>query len=116
MYFLSKSCSQKIILPDKTTLCKGQFSNIISLSIGICDIKKSFYEKRYDENLKEYYFAEIEGGFSKNHRTDDEGSREEKGSTIPFRISKKGLNPGQYLEDWMKTLNPNNPFLFQKPR
>ena len=37
------------------------------LFAGIDDLK------RYDEELAEFYYAEIEAGFSKNHRSDDEG-------------------------------------------
>jgi hypothetical protein len=33
---------------------------------------------------------------------------------IPFSLS--GLNPGKWLEEYMKRLNPNNPYIHQRPK
>ena len=71
--------------------------------------------KKYDSKLDEYYYAEIEGGFSKNHRMDDEGSRADVGGTFPFRTSPDGFNPGLYMENFEKFLNPKNEYQLQKP-
>ena len=33
---------------------------------------------------------------------------------IPFSLS--GLNPGEWMEEYMKRLNPKNPYLHQRPK
>ena len=83
--------------------------------LGIDGIKKSDFIKRYDEQTKEYFYSEIEGGFSKNHRTDDEGRRSEKGGVIPLAVTDHGLNPGRFIEQVSEKMSENE-FLFQRPR
>ena len=79
-------------------------------------MKRSHFEKRFDEELQEHYYAEIEGGFSKNHRDDDEGNRDEKGANIAYRTSERGFNPGQFIEDEQKFARKDNQSFFQRPR
>ena len=86
------------------------------LFAGIDDLKRSHSEKRYDEELGEFYYAEIEAGFSKNHRSDDEGNRDERGATIVFRTSPDGFNPGEFIENAEKFALKQNPHFFQRPR
>ena len=69
----------------------------------------------YDAKLDEHYYQEVAGGFSKNHRMDNEGSRAQKGGTIPMRFSPHGFNPGLYYENFLQFLNPKNDYLQQKP-
>lgn len=82
---------------------------------GIENLKRSHFEKRYDEDLDEHYYAEIEATFSKNHRNDDEGNRDEKGATIPFRTSENGFNPGEFIENSEEYSCKENPHFFQRP-
>ena len=82
---------------------------------GIDKIKRSHFVKKYDSKLDEYYYAEVEAGFSKNHRMDDEGSRAGVGGTFPFRTSPDGFNAGLYMENFEKFLNPKNEYQLQKP-
>ena len=83
---------------------------------GIEDLQRSHFEKRFDEDLEEFYYAEIQGGFSKNHRDDDEGSRDERGATIAFRTSEDGFNAGEFIDDQQKFSRRDNKFFFQKHR
>ena len=71
--------------------------------------------KKYDSELDEFYYKEVMGGFSKNHQMDDEGSRQDKGATIPFRASADGFNPGEFVEDFIHFLHPANEHIFQRP-
>ena len=83
--------------------------------VGIDQIKKSHFVKKIDKETKEYYYSEITGGFSKNHRDDDEGSRNGKGGTIPFAQSENGFNPGKFIEQ-VSSYMTDIEFMFQRPR
>ena len=82
-----------------------------SLNLDVVLVKVSTWKE-----LQEHYYAEIEGGFSKNHRDDDEGNRDEKGANIAFRTSPRGFNPGQFIEDEQKFARKDNQSFFQRPR
>ena len=66
--------------------------------------------------MGEFYYAEIEAQFSKNHRNDDEGNYDERGATIAFRTAANGFNPGEYIENAEKFAKQENPFFFQRPK
>ena len=69
----------------------------IYVLLGIDEIGKTYFVKKFNNETQEYFYSEIVAGFSKNHRADDEGSRSEKGCVIPFAESKKGFNPGRFI-------------------
>ena len=85
----------------------------------------------------------VRGELTKNHRTTDEDLT--KGGKLPFKVNEQGknidlsfesltiaadvknvflnciifitgLNPGEWLEEYIKRLNPKNPYLHQRPR
>ena len=68
-----------------------------------------------DEDNGQKYFKLVKGGETKNHKTDSEDVMG-KGGRIYFNTNSAGLNQGQYLEDFMKKLNPAGKKLFQRPK
>ena len=65
-----------------------------------------------DNNLR--YWKLVNGGETKNHKTTDEDM--EKGGRIYFKKNSAGLNPGEYLQDFMSKLNPQSKNLMQRPK
>ena len=103
---------QKLI--TKYVICNF---NLISLDwTGYDALKKTCFELRFDEETQEHYFQESEGGFQKQHRSDDEGNRDAKGATIPNRVSKKGMNNFEYLQRYYTYLNDECEYMVQKPK
>ena len=68
-----------------------------------------------DEDDGTKYWKLVKGGETKCHKTDSEDVMG-KGGRIYFKENSAGLNPGQYLEDFMKKLNPDCKNLMQRPK
>ena len=56
----------------------------------------------------------MNAGETKNHKTTDQDI--EKGGRIYFNPNSVGLNPGEYLQDFMTKLNPKSKNLMQRPK
>ena len=114
------------ILPDDKGNDKGHHyltQNVIMFLVchylarrgreGLDQLKKTHFELLNDDEGN-YYYKKVVGEASKNHKDDNEDLEE--GGLIPFEPTSEGLSPGQFFKDWISKLNPDNPYLFQRPR
>ena len=76
--------------------------------------KRSDFKILVDEDDGTHYWKLTVGGETKNHKTTDQDMS--KGGRIYFRPNNIGLNPGQYIKDFLAKHNPESDFLFQKPQ
>jgi hypothetical protein len=81
---------------------------------GIDSLTKHHIEKQKDEESGRYFWTKVKDEVSKNHQQDDQNLAF--GGVILFDESMEGLNPGQFIEDYMMTLNGENENLFQRPK
>jgi hypothetical protein len=81
---------------------------------GIDSLTKDHIEKQQDEESGQYFWTKVKDEVSKNHQQDDQNLAF--GGVILFAESMEGLNPGQFIEDYIKTLNDGNAYLFQRAK
>ena len=75
---------------------------------------KAHFEKKFDEE-NGWHFAQVLGQAQKNDQAGSANLKE--GGVITFEpLEESGLNCGRYIELFLKTLNPQNKYIFQKPK
>ena len=79
----------------------------------IASYKKSDFQILTDEDDGTHYWKLVVGGETKNHKNTDQDMT--KGGRIYFKTNNIGLNPGQYIKDFLSKLNPKQECLFQRP-
>ena len=85
----------------------------IILCLGLANLKKDTYIKRFDECLKIEFYEKVKGELTKNHQNDNEDVSS--AGIIPFHADQFGYNPGRLIEIYMSSLNERNENLFQRP-
>ncbi len=81
---------------------------------GLAELQKDHFEKKVDHETGQHYFQKTKGELSKNHRTDKENM--ENTGLIIKTDNMSEFDPGLLFEIYCSSLNPDNDFLFQRPK
>ena len=81
---------------------------------GLSEMKKNMFQKTFDEDSGVWAYQQVVGEKTKNHRFTDEDLR--KGGIIPFMEMESGFNAGEFMDEYLKLLNPDCPYMHQRPR
>lgn len=78
---------------------------------GLAEIKKDSLELVSSSTVS--YYKKVKREATKNHQFEPENL--EKEGVILFTELECGFNPGAYTKTYLDSLNPSNPYLFQRP-
>lgn len=81
---------------------------------GLDMLTKNHFEKSHYPKGGYDFWRKVMGEESKNHKQDSENL--DSSGIIPCVENEFGFNPGKMLGLYMQFLNPDNPYLFQRPR
>lgn len=81
---------------------------------GLAELRKDHFEKKVDHETGQHYFQKTKGELSKNHRNDKENL--DNNGLIIKTDNHSEFDPGLLFEIYCSSLNPDNAFLFQRPK